>query len=748
MDAVIEKVISLGGVGLLVKPLPAGALELAKTVAIYSDNGRGKSTFACVCRSLGANDCSELTARRTLGSTSLPKAEFLVQGKKHTLANGAWDQPCAVLRVFDSHFIEHNVCSGSSVLPAHRESLLEFALGEEGTRLKAEIDGIAERIKEANEALRNLRALIEPQVTPFAFEDFLRLPDESPDEAEIALAENALRDARNAAAIAARPECPTLELPMLDVARIERVLSSSVETMGNEAERLVRAHLRDHLDEHGEAWLRQGLGYMSDGECPFCGRDTDKLDLVEAYRTFFSERYEQLNAEILEIRKQVLSALSDSRLDELARAIGRLGTASGAWSDRPLTFPVPPQDSVEVCREVRTEVLRLLDEKSASPLEPHPVDEAAEKALASLGRVKREVDEYHSAALRTNSEIAGIKATVGAVDLRQLGVDRERLEARKRRSVLAGPCKDFTAAIGRKQQLEREKSSKRGRLTRQTKVLLDDYCNAINARLTDFGADFRLVKMTRSDAAGTPRASYAISLNQHEIPLVDAGNAPDFSTTLSDGDRRLLAFAFFLARLDAEASISALSIVLDDPVCSFDIYRRGKAAEAVLSLVERDCQVIVLSHDPDFIRLLRDRGFERVLQLRKGGKGCVFQACDIDEICESEYVGHYRELCGYLSDGRPSEKLRNVAKCIRPYLETNLRHRFPVELVKQENLGKMIGAIKNSGGGSGLVCLMPRLPDLERINNYASPFHHDEDEKPVERELRQTVELALELGRG
>ena len=59
----------------------------------------------------------------------------------------------------------------------------------------------------------------------------------------------------------------------------------------------------------------------------------------------------------------------------------------------------------------------------------------------------------------------------------------------------------------------------------------------------------------------------------------------------------------------------------------------------------------------------------------------------------------------------------------------------------------MIGAIKNRSATSPLSCLDGEIGDLEQVNEYSSPCHHDEGPKPMDRELQEIVELALTLGR-
>jgi wobble nucleotide-excising tRNase len=744
---VIEKIIKLRGIGLLHDSLPSGALLLSKTAAIYSDNGRGKSTFSCLLRSLPGDDCDEVCARQTLGAGVRPHAEILIEGTKHTLSEGSWDKTHSRIRVFDDDFVERNVCSGMRIEPKHRENLLEFALGGEAASLKAEIDDLARQISEQNETIRTAKAVLEPQAAPYSLDEFVALPEEPPAAAEIASVDRALRDAENVSAIAARPLLLPIDIPIPDTAKQNELLAKSVEGIGSEAEELVREHIQTHLGDGGEQWLRQGAEYVKGDECPFCGQPVGGVALVKAFRAFFSEQYEALLTAVDSQKTELEQSFDDEQLDTVSLAIAKRAEVAAAWNDQDVAIPATPDGVVDACRRVKSELVRLIRLKSAAPLTALAVDDAAQKAMDDLALTRAAVTEFNRSVIDTNARLTAIQAGVASADVAALEADRARVKAREKRPTLSPQCASYVAARDDKKRLETEKTAKRSQLTQMTTDLLDEYCDAINVRLRAFGADFEVVKLARSDAGGTPRAIYALHLMGTEIPLAADSTSPSFSTTLSGGDRRLLALAFFLAILDTDPEPAGLSVVLDDPVCSFDIYRRAKLVEAIKAMVDRGTQLIVLSHDADFVKALRDSGFESILQLRRSGQHCVFDECDIDEVCESDYIGQYRELTHYLAVGRREEQLRDIAKRIRPYLETNLRHRFPVELKQTKNLGEILGAIKNRSTPSSLDCLAGEITDLVRVNDYASPYHHNEGPRPVDRELREIVELALALGR-
>jgi hypothetical protein len=100
----------------------------------------------------------------------------------------------------------------------------------------------------------------------------------------------------------------------------------------------------------------------------------------------------------------------------------------------------------------------------------------------------------------------------------------------------------------------------------------------------------------------------------------------------------------------------------------------------------------------------------------------------VERATQSEYVEHYLTLVDYLDNGGDHKK---PAGCIRPYLEQRLRHLFPgPPLQTRDTLGEMIGKIRDSAPGSRLSELLPKLPDLEAINDAALPSHHAADDVP------------------
>lgn len=184
--------------------------------------------------------------------------------------------------------------------------------------------------------------------------------------------------------------------------------------------------------------------------------------------------------------------------------------------------------------------------------------------------------------------------------------------------------------------------------------MLEDCRAGVNARLRELGAAFEISRLARNDSGDVPRADYTLRLMAEEIPLVASEpTLPSFSTVLGPGDRWMLGLALFFYGIDGDRDIMSKTVVLDDPAVGLDRRRKTKLAEMLMGYVQR-AQLIVLSHDPEFIKMMQERGFDQVLQLERSGIYCRFTECDIDAILAADYTDRFIEPDNYRTGGHPT----------------------------------------------------------------------------------------------
>jgi wobble nucleotide-excising tRNase len=169
-----------------------------------------------------------------------------------------------------------------------------------------------------------------------------------------------------------------------------------------------------------------------------------------------------------------------------------------------------------------------------------------------------------------------------------------------------------------------------------------------------------------------PRATFEIALRGEVIRRLEHDeNAPSFPTALSDGDRRTLAPAFFLARLDLDPDLGTKIVVLDDPMASFDRNRKEATVGVIEELATKCDQVIVLSHDGHFLKEIESKMRDRVHRTQVGYGNvddASFLQCDLSGECTTSYMRHYALVSNYLA-GPPQNNTRAVAGALRVLVE-------------------------------------------------------------------------------
>jgi wobble nucleotide-excising tRNase len=269
-----------------------------------------------------------------------------------------------------------------------------------------------------------------------------------------------------------------------------------------------------------------------------------------------------------------------------------------------------------------------------------------------------------------------------------------------------------------------------------------------------FGANFR-IENTRSQYRGdAPSYSYALVINE---TIVDVGDArtplskPSFKNTLSAGDRSTLALSFFLARLGQDPQLAERTVVFDDPFTSQDRSRRTCTQQELCRLSGKVKQVVVLSHDAPFLKLIWDDlppAEVKTLQLSRLGPGSTVTEWDIQNHVKDDYFKNHAELRKYrdYAEGDP----RHVAKTIRILLEGYLRFKLPGSFDENQWLGDYVRAISEAPPDDPVAAAQGILDELQAIKNFAKRYHHAQnpnaDSEPLdEGELENFVRRTLKL---
>lgn len=742
----IKKVTKLKNYGILQDATQFGPIDLTQTNIIYAENGRGKSALASMFRACTLGNAARVIARQTLDSPGPQEIEILVdmngQIQPIKFENASWSGVIPKIEIFDAEFVEQNVYSGFEVRPEQRQSLLEFVLGDQAIKLKQRID----RLTHAIDRLTTRRTQLEKELTGYAspidVAKFIKMPLKINTQQRLDMLQKRLEAAKKAKQLATRQNPSLLPLLAIDIPNMFDIFMKKIEDVEEVATRIVRTHLAEHQKEYFEDWVSRGQDYMNLVKCPFCGQPLEGLELIRAYRIYFSKAYKTLKSEIAKLKDTIDEQLSESKI-EAFNSIAEINTARiEAWKDQlTLTIRTFPRERISVAlKHVYEYLRRTIHSKQQAPLEIVGSPAECEKTIADFNAVNEMISDY-------NREISEQIATIEAFTEKLAGEDVGILEKEvaELNILIKRQLPEVIALVIKYQKVEKEKKKLddhkvqvRNQLDTLMKTTLRRYETIINDLLEDFGADFSIVQMESSYVGtGEPRTDYALSIRNKTVRLgsrTDIGSSCCFGTTLSESDKRTVAFAFFVARLVIDPDLGNKIIIFDDPISSFDRSRRDKSLCLIMGLANRCRQIIILAHDPYFLRELCERLEDikptpiipSMLQIKRvqNNYSALKSGCSIEDICASVYYTHYRMICDFV-DGRSNSDLRNVAKAIRPLLEGYYRRRFPRCIPRKSTLGLIIGGIRDSTKTEPLAYLKRLLSELTEINEYACQFMHD-----------------------
>jgi wobble nucleotide-excising tRNase len=754
----LERIEQIQGVGLL-HDANGKPYTCQKATLIYADNGRGKSTLATVLRSLSTGDASLIAQRRTVDGTMPPKAILhFGSGHKVTYSGNVWSETRPEVLVFDADFVERNVHSGGAINTGHRKNLLEFALGEVAVAARSDVDKATFDAKAAADKVHSLETQLSGYHSGLTLMQFEKLPKVPDADAQVSLLEKRISAATNVAAIAAKPVPTLVAEPLFDLVGLFADLGTSLANVHAEAEQIVKQHVQKLGFKTAETWLSQGGQFGNAETCPYCAQSTKDNDLIRAYQTHFNAAYSALKKKVTALHDTVNTGTSKITITAFSQSVATARAQAAAWNEHMQTVPIAFDEEVArpALAELQTFLLDLVRRKQASPAEPFGSASELEKATGLWKQMALCMKNTNAQIKLAAEQIAAYKGKLATDNVQQLRHQLQQLQASKRRHEPVVVALFANRVLARSEASTADNNKKNARVKLDTVMTktLEQYERSINTLLKRFGASFSIKGMGANFRGAAPRSEYGLLLRGKDVAL--EGGPPSFATTLSEGDKRTLAFAFFIASTLADPKLATRVVVVDDPMCSLDLNRRHHTRSVLKNLHSKAEQLIVLAHDPYFIRDLRDVLRKQnnstaiaLFQLALApGDYTSFAPLDVDKECESDYLQHHRLLNESLA-GKNADP-RAVAKAIRPMLEGYLHRRFPGLILKSLMFGQIVSLIRNAPQGSPLLHAKGLVDELDDINDYAGQFHHDTNPGAdtiavVASELKTYVQRSLHL---
>lgn len=746
----LRRVIAIKNVGRFRNSAATPNPGFAKHTFIFGGNGFGKTTFSVVMRSAQSGDAAPVLGRQTLGSSDAPEIDLLFADGNRRLQNGTWSATAPKISIFDGIFVAANVHSGDVVDVAHRRNLYRVIVGAEGVGLAEQEQALAEEARAKQSDLTTAERAVQllvPRGT--ALRDFLDLPADPEIDAKIEAQRQVVNALKQAETIRTRPALTPPALPAIPTA-IRAILAKSIDGVAADAEARIAAHIRRHGMQHdGERWIGEGMAFVVEDSCPYCGRDgLSGLALIKSYRAHFSDAYRALQGEVAAVRAEVERAFGVAAQGQVGMTVERNRNVLEFWEQRcavePANFPAQ-EETVAHMQEVLTHLTALLERKTAALLQP--ISEAPELASAQERQalITGSMAAYNSACAAANLAIQTVKAAAAGGDPSAAEAELLRLETMKRRHdpAAVAVCDRYTQLDAEKRDLERRKGEVRQQLEAHTARVIRPYENRINHYLDLFNAGFKIVRTDHGYPGGIATSTYQLSISDIPVELGDSRtpiDLPSFKNTLSAGDRATLALAFFLAHLEREPDLAERIVIFDDPFTSQDAFRRHQTIYEIMRAANACAQIVVLSHHADFLQQLWQKcpidqraAMQIIYHPATGSKLAAF---DLDDACRGRARAELDDLLAFRATG--AGNLREIIKKLRVVLETFFRSNFPGGFLPEDNLGAILQKIRAGGAGHPAHS---HYETLERINDYTANYHHGEDARGATEIVLDQTEL-------
>lgn len=765
----IKNLSLLRNIGLFDSVTEGAKIDLGKLTLIYADNARGKTTLAEVLRSVADNDPNLISQRKRLSSSKEPRIVITLDGgtKSVVFKDGEWSRPLPNLAVFDDAFIEKNVYSGLSVQPGHRQNLHDLILGVTAVEQQKQIDDLVAKREEHNRELRNKENAIPSSVRgTLKIEEFCQLSANPDIDQAIRNAENELAVAKDSEAIKNAAELELFSLPVFKIDEIEEILQSDLAILETVALDQVQKHFVA-LGGNGESWIRDGVsriiqaeGDVSEQLCPFCAQPLAGVSLIQHYQSYFSNAYTVLKKKIDNTLNEVNTTHNENVPAEFERKLRVSDERQQFWGQYCgiEKFTIDTSVVFEDWKNVRESIVSLLNKKQLSPLEKIDVTPKVKDLMGVYESHIKKIDEVKQQIIKANDAINAVKEQATSVNLGSLSVKLTRLNATKSRysPEISPLCDAYLEEAKAKDETEAKIRESREILSQYRKSVFPKYEKGVNDYLKQFGANFRLEKLRSADQRSGATSMYGAKIGGVSIEPVKANpseNEPSFKNVFSGGDRRTLAFAFFLVSLDQRPDLDSTIAVIDDPMSSMDEHRSLATVQLIRELSRRAGQVIVLSHSKQFLHSLWQRANHaepvavEIVYYQQNSS--TLRKWDISEDLLPDHNRRRKNLIEYLDHGKGEP--REIAPKIRLHLEGYLRVACPDGLEQGDALGKkFIDKCRKNLNKPTQILDETKLQELESILEYAHKFHHEtnpawENEFINDTELRGFVRRTLDF---
>lgn len=713
----------------------AGGIQFSDVNIIYGENRNGKSTLCDIFYSLATNNSELIKDRKAIpkpGKQTLPmKVELQFDNAPDCVfSNETWTSGLpanSVLHVFDQNFIHRNVISGTVNNRDNSEHISSFILGEDNTELFEKLKEEKEALAAINASLKTAKAELEARgIRDVASYVITALPNESIQELETAISTSI-----------AEQDSLTVQIGNIDKTKarknlqgfstsfditalcneINECLATSMEEAHTEAKKLVQTHMHHLKNLNGfKGWASSGLTHL-DQNCPFCGQEIkgESLELIESYKVAFNEAFSQfivgtkttatrlLTRPLISIDLHSISRVHQENKETLAlymeNPVRRIIEELEPIKDDKYASVMSSIEKIQnIHEQLNPQILESLNKKidtaynAVQRIDFSPL----QLAIESFNTAK---DDYKNIITSINNHLIEFKDSLDSVNLTTArateNAKQKTLNDKKLRHTLEEKCANYKQLSDQAESAQATYNNNKEALETSQEAFLDTYFDEINLLFQNLGS--RNFTISRKQNNGGRKIVYdlEVSFNDTAIPR------NKMNCLFSESDKRALALCIFLAKINKLSNDDKAKaiLIMDDPVTSFDNERISSILNKLYEIQPSIKQLFITTHYRGMAStVIKKFANTSALRIVKTANGSDFSAVTEAEMTATEHDDAYNDIMEFINNTVQDNRVLQL----RPFLETELRHRYKKQLLSNGATGKTdfsvcIDTLKNNG---------------------------------------------------
>jgi wobble nucleotide-excising tRNase len=726
----IKRIKEIINVGTYKNFITGGDKQFEELTLVYGLNTYGKTTLIDIFQSLKDNKSSLINNRKTIPNVNEDQKIILTVSEKNgkeekiSFQNSMWNKSnfSDKIEIFGEDFIDKNLFTHSTIQRDNKENFTDFILGKLGVNKVREIEKEKKKLRGNKSDLKNIVPsfvkgkstkeiddFINYLVEEFDFEDIKKqLIDE-----ETKLQEEEKR-LKNPQKIIDRPQPNELEIKKINILdnikKINIILEKDYSNIKDETLKKLNEHInKNFLDSNNaEQWIRKGLEYTKNDNCPYCGQDLrNAKDLVDVYNKFFDKSYNEFISTISSALEDNIANMEKMHFDytkDLQEKLLKVKDyipliKDNNFEDKANDFEIIKNNLNESkLEEEKNKIIENLKEKiDAKNKIPYK-----KVAIYNFEEFEKSINSYIA---KLEEAKAIIKETIKIIEsfkneyknvtksskIDKLKATIEKLKYKKARFEQDNDCEKYRVLENEINGLEKEIPLLEKQLNKEQSGYLEKYFEKINYFFKKLGSNDFILKQGISRQGNKPVYSLKVKYKGQLI------SNEDLKTVFSSSDRRALALSIFLAKVDLkEEDIKSKTIViLDDPITSFDENRITNTINLLKNLLSDVNQVIITTHYSNFLKrfYVINKNITtkiKLLKIEKNNETSYIDNGEKDKFILNEYELAFNEIYDFINGKNQNDIRTKLRLFLENYLKETPKKQIRDSSIKPDSLGDLI----------------------------------------------------------